>query len=79
MSSDKKDVALKILSKELLKKQIQGAEDFIQEAQQHILRLQSQIQQNLGVAGLAKHLLETFELPDKVEEPKNDKPSLEVK
>jgi hypothetical protein len=72
MSDDKKT-----LSKELLQNQIKNAESFIEQAQKQISNLQNQVQQQLGVAGLAKHLLETFTLPEK--EVVEEKKELEVK
>lgn len=78
--SDKIEEAKKILSKELLTNQIKMAEEFIDQAQKQIVNLQNQIQQQLGIAGLAKHLLSTFELPEKAEEKKVEaKTELEVK
>jgi hypothetical protein len=72
MSDDKKT-----LSKELLQNQIKNAESFIEQAQKQISNLQNQVQQQLGIAGLAKHLLETFTLPEK--EVVEEKKELEVK
>jgi hypothetical protein len=74
--SDKIEEAKKILSKELLNNQIKMAEEFIENAQKQIVSLQNQVQQQLGIAGLARHLLSTFELPEKVEA---KTPDLEVK
>jgi hypothetical protein len=72
MSSPEKDNALKVLTRQLLQEQIQAAEKFIEGAQQQVTTLQQQIQQQLGVAGLAKHILSTFEIPEK-EEPTDER------
>lgn len=66
---------LKRLSKELLNSQIKTAEEFIDQAQKQIINLQNQIQQQLGISGLAQHLLTNFDFPEKIEEKKE----LEVK
>jgi hypothetical protein len=73
-----KDVPLKVLSKDLLSRQIKAAEDSVKQAQDQIAYLQNQIQQNIGIIGLSKHLLTGFILPEKdiVEEKKTE---LEVK
>jgi hypothetical protein len=67
MSLDKNDVSLKVLTKDLLRNQLNETEKFIENAQSQIIKLQNQVQQSLGVAGLAKHLLEAFNLPEKDE------------
>lgn len=76
MSEEK--VEKKKLSKELLDKQIKSAEEFVNYANGQITQLQSQVQQNIGIANFARHLLSQFDLPEKVEEPKKATP-LEVK
>ena len=78
MSVDKTTEVQKILSKELLSNQIKMAEEFIEQAQKQILNLQNQMQQQLGVSGLAKHLLSTFHFPETIEE-KKAPTTLEVK
>lgn len=76
MSDEKqKDVELKKLSKELLNQQIATAEGIISSYQAEVVRLQNNIQQQLGIAAFSRHLLANFDLPEKVEAPK----SLEVK
>ena len=75
MSEEKvKEKELKKLSKEILVKQIQQANEIVKQAQEQIIQLQNRVQQEIGIAGLAKHYLDTFELPEKIEEKK----SLEV-
>lgn len=72
------DVELKDLSKDTLTRQIQQAQSLVTEYEQEIVRLQNQIQQQVGIAGFAQHLLTKFKIADaKKEEPK--KTPLEVK
>lgn len=84
MSAEKpteKDRELKKLSKEHFREQIQAAENTINQARNQIQELQNYIQRESAIIGYAKHILSTFELPEKVEEPKEEKkpPELEVK
>lgn len=62
--ADKPEKILKTFDKGILIKQVSTVEDIIKQYQQQILKLQAQIQQQLGVAAFAKHLLEQYELPD---------------
>lgn len=62
--ADKPEKILKTFDKGILIKQVSTIEDIIKQYQQQILKLQAQIQQQLGVAAFAKYLLEQYELPD---------------
>ena len=55
---------LKPFSKLVVLNQLKTAEEIIKQSQQEIVKLQTQVQQQLGVAAFAKHLLEQFELPE---------------
>ena len=75
----KTDKTFKKLSKHF-RDQIKLAEDTIVEARRQIQEAQNRIQRELAVIGYAQHILDTFELPDKIEEPKQEKKTeLEVK
>ena len=79
MSEEKmKDIELKDLSKDVLERQIQASEQLIQQSQNQIIQLQNQIQQQHGIAGLARHILEKFNIPD-AKKPEEAKSELEVK
>lgn len=67
----------KVLSKEVLQKQIKESESFIQQVQNQISQLQQQLQQQLGVLGYSQHLLKQFDIPSVPEKPKT--PEIEVK
>lgn len=73
-----KDVEPKDLYKETLQKQIETAQQLVNQYQAEIQKLRDQIQQQIGVAGYANHLLTQFKVADK---PKEDpkKTPLEVK
>ena len=74
MSDEKvKDVELKDFTKETLEKQVEAGEKFIVQVRQEIVRLENEVQQQLGIVGFAKHLLSKFKLPEA------KKPDLEVK
>lgn len=76
---EEKDVDLKDLNKETLQKQIETSQQLVAQYQQEIRRLEIQIQQQIGVAGFANHLLTKFKIAEKPkEDPKKSTP-LEVK
>lgn len=62
--ADTPEKILKKLDKRILFKQIGTADDIIKQSQQQILKLQAQIQQQLGLVAFAKHLLDQYEIPD---------------
>lgn len=90
MSDEKKenpkDIVPKVLSREILEKQIKESEHFITYAQQQIAGLTRDVEQQIGVLGYARHLLKQFAIPSVPEEPKptdtkkeeKKKPELEV-
>jgi len=59
-----KDKVLEVFDKAVLVKQVKTAEDIIKQAQEQVVKLQAQIQQQLGVLALSKHLLSNYELPE---------------
>lgn len=59
-----KDRILKTFDKVVLLNQVKTAEDIIKQSQEQITKLTVQIQQQLGVAAFAKHLLEHYEVPE---------------
>lgn len=73
------DVELRDLSKDTLEKQIQQAQQLVQQYEQQILQLQNQIQQQIGVAGFAQHLLTKFKIAEKPKEDPKKATPLEVK
>lgn len=70
-----KDKVPNKLTKEVLQKQIDQTNVFVQGAQQQVIAIQNEIQQQLGIAAYARHLLSQYDI---AEEPKT-KPPLEVK
>lgn len=76
---NKKDVELKKLTKELLQKQIEESSKHIEYAQKQIATLTEQIQQQVGVANYANHLLKQFDIPVEVKPTEPKKTELEVK
>lgn len=50
--------------------QIKTAEDVIKQSQEQVAKAQSQIQQQLGVLALAKHLLQNYKFSGVVSESK---------
>lgn len=71
-----KDVPLKVLSKEILTKQVTESQKYIEIARQQVARLNREIEQQIGVLGYSEHLLKQFDIPSVPEQPKKD---LEVK
>jgi hypothetical protein len=68
--SEEQKKELKTLSKDLLTKQLNAAKEFIELAQKQIKKLEEEIQRNIGIAGLANHLINEFDLPEKQPESK---------
>lgn len=74
-----KDVELKDLTKDKLEDQIKLAENTIAESRDRIKELENMIQQQAGIAGFAKHLLDKYKIADAPKpDPKKTTP-LEVK
>jgi len=73
----KKEEELKLLSKEILEKQIAESKRAINYAQQSIAAFQKELEQQVGVLGYTQHLLKSFNIPSIPEEKK--KSELEVK
>lgn len=74
-----KDKELKKLSREILEKQIEESHKAINYAQQNILALTQQLQQQQGILRYAEHLLSQFDIPAEPKPDPKKKPDLEVK
>lgn len=83
MSDIKKDAPeappLKELTKKHFEDQIKQAQATVDEFRRQINSLTDQIQQQIGLANYADHILKTFKLPDAPKEEPKKKTDLEVK
>lgn len=74
-----KDVERKPLSRELLEDQIKESERVIAAMQSEAVRLNRDIEQNIGVLNHTRFLLERYDVPSIPRKPEVKKTDLEVK